>query len=104
MHGRRAFNSVDGTFEKRPPILRMSVHRGRPEVAVVRPEVISAGPTDAIPGRTYRANPASALSTSGRGDCLDMLSPTTALCTGCSRTCRRGRGREDPRKAGPASL
>jgi len=26
-----------GTFETCPPILRMSVHRGRPEVAVVRP-------------------------------------------------------------------
>jgi len=26
-----------GTFETRPPILRMSVHRGRPEVAVIRP-------------------------------------------------------------------
>src|SRR5258708_2663251 len=26
-----------GTFETCPPILRMSVHQGRPEVAVVRP-------------------------------------------------------------------
>ena len=26
-----------GTFETCPPILRMSVHRGRPEVAAVRP-------------------------------------------------------------------
>jgi hypothetical protein len=34
--------------------------------------------------------PASALSTSGRGDCLDTLSPTIALCTPRSRTCRRG--------------
>jgi len=56
------------------------------------------------PGRTYRPNPASALSTSGRGDCLDALSPTTALCTTRSRTCRRGREREDPRTAGPASI
>src|SRR5438034_6539762 len=29
--------SVCGTFETCPPIVRMSVHRGRPEVAVVRP-------------------------------------------------------------------
>ena len=29
--------SVVGTFETCPPTLRMSVHRGRPEVAVVRP-------------------------------------------------------------------
>jgi hypothetical protein len=28
--------SASGTFETCPPILRMSVHRGRPEVAVVR--------------------------------------------------------------------
>ena len=28
--------SVVGTFETCPPILRMSVHRGRPEVAVIR--------------------------------------------------------------------
>jgi hypothetical protein len=28
--------SLNGTFETCPPILRMSVHRGRPEVAVVR--------------------------------------------------------------------
>ncbi len=35
--GRRSSMSVSGTFETCPPILRMSVHRGRPEVAVVRP-------------------------------------------------------------------
>ena len=28
--------SIHGTFETCPPILRMSVHRGRPEVAAVR--------------------------------------------------------------------
>jgi hypothetical protein len=28
--------STHGTFETCPPILRMSVHRGRPEVAVIR--------------------------------------------------------------------
>jgi hypothetical protein len=28
--------STHGTFETYPPILRMSVHRGRPEVTVVR--------------------------------------------------------------------
>ena len=28
--------STHGTFETCPPILRMSVHRGRPEVAVMR--------------------------------------------------------------------
>jgi hypothetical protein len=38
-----------GTFETCPPILRMSAHRGRPEVAVV-------GQTDANdPNRTLRA-------------------------------------------------
>ena len=29
--------STHGTFETCPPILRMSAHRRRPEVAVVRP-------------------------------------------------------------------
>jgi hypothetical protein len=32
-----AAKSGIGTFETCPPILSMSVHRGRPEVAVVRP-------------------------------------------------------------------
>jgi hypothetical protein len=30
-------SDANGTFETCPPILRMSVHRGTPEVAVVRP-------------------------------------------------------------------
>jgi hypothetical protein len=32
MHMKVVATSVPGTFETCPPILRMSVHRGRPEV------------------------------------------------------------------------
>jgi hypothetical protein len=41
--------SLGDTFQTCPPILRMPVHRGRPEVAVVRPN------------RRERPNPAVAL-------------------------------------------
>jgi hypothetical protein len=43
-------------FETCPPILRMSVHRGRPEVAVVRPQLRhrpeTPGKINALPSAT----------------------------------------------------